>query len=191
MMGLIRIASLATVLAASVSSAQSTQGLPIHCVLSNPTSCLDISALWWSPEFTKAVTRFAGNERASYFRHDKTLSSQALFGLRGPPESRISLPGGFYLFAACPAHECGGQAAAMVLDEHGKIRGIGFSSFHCAPRCDFDHRYLDFYVRRGPSAETIASELSTWGRADHIHSLIQNPQADDEIEHRTSAHLLP
>src|SRR5450631_222319 len=126
-MDLIRIISLATVLAASLSSAQSTPGLPYHCVFSNRTSCPDISALWWSPVFTKAVTRFAGTERASYFRHDKTLSSQALFGLRGPPESRISLPGGLYLFAACPAHECGGQAAAMVLDEHGNIRGIGFS----------------------------------------------------------------
>jgi len=187
----IRTVGLATVLSVGVSSAQSTQGLPNHCVFSNPKSCPDISALWSSPGFTEAVTRFAGNERASYFRHDKTLGSQALFGLRGPPEARISLPGGFYLFAACPVHECGGQAAAMVADEHGNISGIGFSSFHCAPRCDFGHRYLDLYVRRGSSAEAITSELSTWGRADHIHSLVQNPQADGDIEHRTSIHLLP
>ena len=136
------------------------------------------------------MTRFIGTGKVNYFRHDRALDWQALYGLGGPPDERKALPGGLFLFAACPAHDCGGQAAAIVLDAHGAIEGIGFSSFHCANRCDVDHRYLDFYVRRGATADTIMSALTEWGHGPAIRSLLQDPKVDDGLAERTTVKLL-
>jgi len=163
---------------------------PIHCVISNPLSCPNTNYLSWSPGFEAALTNFLGTNRVDYFRHDRGLSWQAQYGLGGPPDSRKSLPGGLFLFAACPAHDCGGQAAAIVLNDRGTIQGIGFSSYHCGPQCDFDHRYLDFYVRRGPTADTVVSVLTGWGQGSSFDAMTYNPKANDGLAERTAIVLL-
>jgi hypothetical protein len=179
------------VLILAAASAHSADNAPIRCVLSSPLSCPNTNYLSWSSGFAAAVTRFIGNGKADYFRPNQTLSWQALYGLGGPPDDRKSLLGGLFLFAACPAHDCAGQAAAVVLDDHGAIEAIGFSSFHCADKCDFDHRYLDFYVRRGPTADTLISALTEWGHGPGIRSLLHDPRVDDGLAGRTAIELLP
>jgi len=163
---------------------------PIRCVISDPTTCPTTNYLSWSAWFGHAVARFLGTTKVSYFRNDRALDWQALYGLGGPADDRKPLPAGLFLFAACPAHDCGGQAAAIVLGAHGAIEGIGFSSFHCADRCDFDRRYLDFYVRRGPTADTVVSALTEWGRGPHIRSLLHDPRVDNGLVERTTVQLL-
>jgi hypothetical protein len=132
-----------------------------------------------------------GAGRASYFRRNGTLGSQALFGLHGPPEERKSVAGNLFLFGACPAHQCGGQAAAVILNNLGVVKAMGFSSFHCEARCDLGHRYLDFYVARGPASDLLVSALVEWGRGSSIRALLEDPHVDDGIEGRTVTHLLP
>jgi hypothetical protein len=186
-----RALTLAAMLAPAATLVDSADATPIHCSMTNPSSCPNTSDLKWSPGFAAAVTQFIGSKKVSYFRRNKPLSWQALYGFSGPPEERKSLPGGLLLFAACPAHDCAGQASAVVLDDHGIIKAIGFSSFHCGEYCDFDHRYLDFYVTRGPSVDTIIAALSAWGTGSNIQSMVQDPKADERIHGRVSIHLLP
>ena len=169
---------------------RSAQADPIHCVMTNPLSCPTTNDLSWSPGFAAAVTRFIGSKKVDLFRHNWTLSSQALYGLGGPPDARKPLPEGLFLFAACPAHNCAGQAAAIVLNGQGRIEGIGISSFHFAPGTDLDHRYLDFYVRRGPAADTVISALTDWGHGYGIRSFLHDPKVDDGLDGRTAIELL-
>jgi hypothetical protein len=83
--------------AASVHSAANP---PIRCVFGDPTSCPTTNDLSWSPGFADAVTRFIGTRKVSYFRHDRALNWQSLYGLGGPPDDRKALAGGLFLFAA-------------------------------------------------------------------------------------------
>ena len=171
-------------------ASDSAGAAPIHCVVSNPLSCPNTNYLSWSPGFGAAVTGFLGPKKADYFRANQTLSWQAQYGLGGPPDPRKSLPGGLFLFGACPPHDCAGQAAAIVLNDHGAIEGIGFSSFHCGGKCDFDHRYLDFYVRRGPTSDTVATILNEWGHGSGIRSMLHDPKVDDGLTARTTVELV-
>jgi hypothetical protein len=138
-----------------------------------------------------AVKGFIGQSKVNYFRPAKPLSWQALYALGGVPEDRLRLPDNRYLFGACPAHDCGGQAAAIILDDHGTIEAIGFSSFHCCePRTNLDHRYLDLYVRRGAAANTLIAELKNWLTGETVTSLLNDRHDDDGISSRISAHFL-
>jgi hypothetical protein len=168
----------------------SADATPIQCRMSNPLTCSNTSDLSWSPGFAAAITRFFGNRRASVFQYNRTLSKQAQYGLGGPPDVRKALGGDLFLFAACPPHDCGGQAAAIVVSDHGAIEGVGFSSFHCAAKCDFDHRHLEFYVHRGPKADAVVSALTDWGRGPGVVAMLQNPTVDDDLAARTSVELL-
>jgi hypothetical protein len=170
---------------------QSAGAVPVHCTLSKPLSCPNTSYLSWSPGFAAAVTQFFGSGKASYFRGNGKLSSQALFGLSGPPDERKSVPGGLFIFSACPAHQCFGQAAAVVLNKQGIVKAIGFSSFHCRERCEFEHRYLDLYIARGADSDSTISALLSWGTGSSIRALLEDPHADDGIEGRTVTHQLP
>lgn len=174
----------------AATAARAAAEVPVHCTLGTPLSCQNTGYLSWAPGFAAAITHFFGSRKASYFRGNGKLSSQALIGLSGPPDERKSVPGGLFLFSACPAHQCFGQAAAVVLDKEGIVEAIGFSSFHCGKRCDFEHRYLDLYVARGPNSDTIVSALLSWGTGSRIRALLQDPHLDDGIEGRTVTHPL-
>jgi hypothetical protein len=188
---LLRVTSLTGLCLLSAILAQAVASALDPCVMSKPSTCSDTSWLSWSPGFATAVKGFIGHTRVSYFRPKKTLSWQALYGLGGPPEERLRLPENRYLFSACPAHDCGGQAAAIILDDQGNIQAIGFSSFHCCePHTDLNHRYLDFYVRRGASADILIAELKNWGTGSTITSMLHDPHDDDGIASRISTHLL-
>jgi hypothetical protein len=95
-----------------------------------------------------------------------------------------------FLFTACPARECGGSAAAVILNEYGQIEALGFSSYHCDTACD-DFRHLDFYVRKDGDNEALISELKAWGLGDPLKSTLWRPEADQGIESRVDVHLLP
>ncbi len=166
-------------------------GTPVACALRDPLSCSNTNSLSWAPGFGAAISGFFGNRMASYFVGNTALSSQALDGLGGPPAERKSLSSGLFLFSACPAHNCGGQAVAVVLDNHGQIKAVGFSSFHCETQCDVDHRYLDFYVARGPMSDSIVSSLSAWGSSQSIRDALTDAHVDDGIAKRTVTHLVP
>lgn len=135
----------------------------IRCNVKNPTSCPNTNILSWSPGFAEAVRGFLGTGDVSYFRKDRPLTEQALFGLGGPPDPRMQLPGNLLLFGACPPHECAGQAAAIVVSVHGAIEGVGLVSYHCGTKCDLDHHYLDLYLRRGSLAGRAEHALYEWG----------------------------
>jgi hypothetical protein len=161
------------------------------CVMTKPTSCSNTSWLSWSPGFATAVRQFIGQFKVNYFRSAKSLSWQALYGLGGPPQERLPLPDNRYLFGACPAHDCGGQASAIILDGDGSIEAIGFSSFHCCePNNNLDRRYLDLYVRRGASADTVIAELKNWLTGSNVTSMLSDPRVDDGISSRIAVHLL-
>lgn len=188
----IRVLYLLSILMSAATTVRAAGEVRVHCTLNNPLSCPNTGYLSWAPGFAAAIRRFTGSGKASYFGFNKTtLSSQALFGLSGPPDERKSVPGGLFLFSACPAHECFGQAAAVVLDKQGIVKAIGFSSFHCGERCDFEHRYLDFYVSGGPNSDTSISALLSWGRGSRVRSLLEDPHVDDGIEGRTVTRLMP
>src|SRR5271166_1696657 len=151
---LVAVLQLLAVMALRVASASDS------CVMTKPSSCSNTSWLSRSPGFATKVKQFIGGSEVNYFRAAKTLTWQALYGLGGPPQERLPLPDNRHLFGACPAHDCGGQAAAIILDDYGTIEAIGFSSFHCCePHTRLDHRYLDLYVRRGASADKLIAEL--------------------------------
>jgi len=189
---LLRVVNLAGLCLLSAILARAAASAPDNCEMSKPLTCSNTSWLSWSPGFAIAVTGFIGHTRVSYFRPKKTLSWQALYGLSGPPGQRVRLPDNRYLFSACPAHDCGGQAAAIILDDQGNIEAIGFSSFHCCePHTNLDHRYLDFYVRRGASADSLIAELKNWGNGLTVTSMVHDPRDDDGIASRISTHLLP
>lgn len=187
-----RVIRLAALCLFSALLAKAVASAPSPCVMSQPTTCSNTGWLHWSPGFSDKVKRFIGPAKVTYFRHNRSLSWQALYGLGGPPEERVPLPGHRYLFSACPAHDCGGQAAAIILDDRGEIEAIGFSSFHCCePHPDLHHRYLDFYVTRGASAESLIAALREWGMGSTVTSMLQDAHLDDGIYNRISTHLLP
>jgi len=164
------------------------ESAPINCVLQNPLSCPSVNFM--PPELWKAVSQFLRSEEGRYFPNERDLPSQAGYGLGGPPDDRKDLGGGMFLFAACPPHDCGGQAVAVVLDKRGVVKGFGFSSFHCGADspCNFDHRYLDFYVRRDSNAVDVIAALSDWG----IHSVphVHDAKVNEGISERTITHYL-
>ena len=182
---LLRAPSLAVLCLLSATLEQAVAAGPDPCVMSKLSTCSNTSMLAWSPGFGTAVKKFIGITRVSYFRHAKSLSWQALYGLSGPPEEPLRLPENRYLFSACPAHDCGGQAAAIILDDQGNIEAIGISSFHCCePHVDLDHRYLDFYIRRGASADKLIAALKDWGTGSTVTSMLKDPHDDDGIAGR-------
>jgi hypothetical protein len=182
---LLAIFQLLAVMALPVASASDS------CVMTKPSSCSNTGWLSWSPGFATAVRGFIGQSTVNYFRAGKPLSWQALYALGGVPEERLELPENRYLFGACPPHDCGGQAAAIILDDHGTIEAIGFSSFHCCEaHTVLDHRYLDLYVRRGASADTLIGELKSWLTGSTVTAMLNDPHDDDGIDSRIALHLL-
>jgi hypothetical protein len=182
---LLAIFELSAVIALPVASASDS------CVMTKPSACSNTGWLHWSPGFAAAVRGFIGQSTVNYFRAGKPLSWQALYALDGVPEERLELPGNRYLFGACPPHGCGGQAAAIIVDDHGTIEAIGFSSFHCCePGAKLEHRFLDLYVKRGASADTLIAELKSWLTGSTVTALLDDPHVDDGIDSRIASHLL-
>lgn len=163
----------------------------VRCSLQRLTACATTNDLVWSPGFDRAVEGFAAGLKAGYFGgQQRPLGEEALVGLGGPPQPRVALPGGRLLFSACPAHNCGGNGAALILDAQGHIEALGFSSFHCSPPCDIEHRYLDFYVRRDLAGQPLIEALTAWGRGSTLTSMTPNP-VNERIDERTIVHYLP
>ena len=94
------------------------------------------------------------------------------------------------MFTACPARECGGSAAAVIVNEYGQIEALGFSSYHCDTACD-DFRHLDFYVRKDGDNQALIAALKAWGTGDPLKSTLWRPEADQGIENRMDVHTLP
>lgn len=140
--------------------------------------------------FVQALGHFAGSVKASYFKADRSVSEQALLALGGVADKMVSLPDSHYLFSGCTTRDCGGTAAAVILNEYGQIQGLAFSSFHCESTCD-ELRHLDFYVRKDDQDATVLAALKAWGTGDKLHNSLYRPEADEGLDKRVDIHVLP
>ncbi|MHA6204499.1 hypothetical protein ACXU4B_08760 [Dyella soli] len=171
----------------SVSAAGAPQG---PCRLIDPSTCPSASELVRAQGFVSALGHFTGAAKVSYFKSGRSLSEQALYGLGGESQNVVQLSDKRYLFAACPSRDCGGIAAAIVVNEFGQIQAVGFSSFHCESACD-DYRHLDFYFRKGGEDDTVLAALKAWGTSEQLRRTLRRPEADEGIESRMDVHYLP
>lgn len=160
------------------------------CRLIDPSTCPRTSDLVRASGFAQALGHFTGDGKASYFKSDKSISSQALDGLQGPAQNAVPLADQRYLFAACPSRDCGGSAVAVILNEYGQIEGLAFSSFHCDDICD-NRRYLDIYMRKDGQDATVLSALKQWATGDELRKTLWHPEADNGLDQRMDVHLLP
>ena len=180
---LIALAWSATV---SVSAATATG----PCRLIDPSTCHDARALARANGFVQALSHFAGDAKASYFSTERSVSSQALSAFCGTAEDVVALADKRYLFSACPSRDCGGTAAAIVLNEFGQIEGMAFSSYHCETGCE-DYRHLDIYMRKDVQDDAVLAALKAWGTSDNLRKTVSRPEADEGIDKRMDVHLLP
>jgi hypothetical protein len=70
--------------------------------------------LSWDPQFTEAVRGFFGQLRDQHFSDGQRVADQALERLGGPPQDLKSLQDGLVLAAACKAHACPEEGAAVI-----------------------------------------------------------------------------
>jgi hypothetical protein len=160
------------------------------CRMIDPTTCADANQLSRASGFATALGHFAGAGKVNYFRGSISVSEQALSALGGSSPSVQVLANNRYLFTACPARECGGSAAAVIVNEYGQIEALGFSSYHCDTACD-DFRHLDFYVRKDGDNVPLIAELTAWATGDKLKGTMWRPDADQGIDKRTDVHTLP
>jgi len=160
------------------------------CRMIDPSTCANANQLAHANGFVTALGHFAGDDKVNYFRGSRSVSEQALSALGGSSPSVQVLADNHYLFAACPARECGGSAAAIIVNEYGQIEALGFSSYHCDTACD-DYRHLDFYVRKDGDNQPLIAALKAWGTGDPLKSTLWRPEADQGIESRMDVHTLP
>jgi hypothetical protein len=158
--------------------------------LIDPSTCSDARELVRASGFVQAIGHFAGDAKARYVTADRSVSSQALSAFGGATEDAVALADKRYLFSACPSRECGGSAAAIVLNEYGQIEGIAFSSFHCETGCE-DFRHLDIYMRKDGQDDAVLAALKAWGTSDKLRKTLWRPEADEGIDKRMDVHLLP
>lgn len=160
------------------------------CRMIDPSTCANANQLAHASGFVTALGHFVGDDKVNYFRGSRSVSEQALSALGGSSATVQLLADNRYLFTACPARECGGSAAAVIVNEYGQIEALGFSSYHCDTACD-DFRHLDFYVRKSGDNVPLIAALKAWGTGDPLKSTLWRPEADQGIENRTDVHTLP
>ncbi|MET3652672.1 hypothetical protein [Dyella japonica] len=156
----------------------------------DPSTCANANQLAHASGFVTALGHFVGDNKVNYFRGSRSVSEQALSALGGSSATVQVLADNRYLFTACPARECGGSAAAIIVNEYGQIEALGFSSYHCDTACD-DFRHLDFYVRKSGDNVPLIAALKAWGMGDPLKSTLWRPEADQGIENRMDVHTLP
>jgi len=160
------------------------------CRMIDPSTCANANQLAHASGFVTALGHFVGDNKVNYFRGSRSVSEQALSALGGSSATVQVLADNRYLFTACPARECGGSAAAIIVNEYGQIEALGFSSYHCDTACD-DFRHLDFYVRKSGDNVPLIAALKAWGMGDPLKSTLWRPEADQGIENRMDVHTLP
>ncbi|AHX16090.1 hypothetical protein CH75_01675 [Dyella jiangningensis] len=160
------------------------------CRLIDPSTCADTKELARTKGFMQELAHFIGDEKASYFSTDRTVSSQAMSAFNGAPDGVTQLTPSRYLFAACPERGCDGSAAAIMLNEYGQIKGLVFSSFHCATGCE-DYRHVDIYMRKDDQDDAVLAALKAWATSDKLRKTMSRPDADEGIDKRMDVHLLP
>lgn len=91
-------------------------------------SALSISTAWssdfcsykntnqlaWDPQFADAIRSFFGELRDHHFSDGQRVADQALERLGGPPDDLKSESDGLVLAAACKAHSCPEEGAAVI-----------------------------------------------------------------------------
>ena len=80
----------------------------------NFCSYKDTNQLVWDPQFQEAIKGFFGGLRDEHFSPGERVAAQASERLGGPPENLLSVGDGLTLAAACKAHSCPEQAAAII-----------------------------------------------------------------------------
>ena len=188
LMRIVCLVLLLSVVPCSVFAATAAPAGP--CRIIDPSTCANANQLAHANGFVTALGHFAGDDRVNYFRGSRSVSDQALSALGGSSATVQLLADNRYLFTACPARECGGSAAAIIVNEYGQIEALGFSSYHCDTACD-DFRHLDFYVRKDGDNQALIAALKAWGTGDPLKSTVWRPEADQGIENRMDVHTLP
>jgi hypothetical protein len=191
MCNLLRIVVLVLLLSIVPCSVFAATAAPVGpCRMIDPSTCANANELARSNGFTQALGHFTGDSKVNYFRGNRSLNDQAMSALGGSSATVVELADKRFLFAACPARDCGGSAAAIIVNEYGQIEALGFSSFHCDTACD-DFRHLDFYVRKDGDNDTLVAALKAWGTGDALKRTVWRPEADEGIDSRTDVHTLP
>lgn len=191
MCNLLRIVVLVLLLSIVPCSVFAATAAPVGpCRMIDPTTCANANELARANGFTQALVHFTGTSKVNYFRGSRPLDDQALSALGGSSAAVQELADKRFLFSACPARDCGGSAAAIIVNEYGQIEALGFSSFHCDTACD-DYRHLDFYVRKDGDNDTLIAALKAWGTGDALKRTMWRPEADDGIDQRMDVHTLP
>jgi len=188
LMRIICVLLLLSVVPCSVFAATAAPAGP--CRIIDPSTCANANQLAHANGFVTALGHFVGDDKVNYFRGSRSVSDQALSALGGSSATVQVLADNRYLFTACPARECGGSAAAIIVNEYGQIEALGFSSYHCDTACD-DFRHLDFYVRKDGDNQALIAALKAWGTGDPLKSTVWRPEADQGIENRMDVHTLP
>ncbi|AIF49268.1 hypothetical protein [Dyella japonica] len=188
---LMRIVCLVLLLAIVPCSVFAATAAPVGpCRMIDPSTCADANQLVRASGFVTALGHFAGDSKVNYFRGSRSVSEQALAALGGSSPAVQALADNHYLFTACPTRECGGSAAAIIVNEYGQIEALGFSSYHCDTACD-DFRHLDFYVRKDGDNAPLIAALKAWSTGDALKSTMWRPEADQGLDKRTDVHTLP
>ena len=177
-------------LAWGASFAAAAAAAPGPCRLIDPSTCSDAKELARANGFMQALSHFTGDVKASYFSTNRSVSAQALSAFGGAADRVVPLADKRYLFAACPSRECGGSAAAVVVNEYGQIEGLGFSSFHCETGCE-DYRHVDIYLRKDEQDDAVIAALKAWATSDKLRQPLTRADADEGIDKRMDVHLLP
>lgn len=188
---LVRIVCLVLLLAIVPCSVLAATAAPVGpCRMIDPSTCATANQLTRANGFATALGHFTGDDKVNYFRGNRSVSEQALSALGGSSPLVQVLADNRYLFSACPSRECGGSAAAIIVNEYGQIEALGFSSYHCDTACD-DFRHLDFYVRKDGDNVPLIAALKAWATGDALKSTMWRPEADQGIDGRTNVHTLP
>jgi hypothetical protein len=188
---LLQAACLVVLLLIMPCAASAAVGVPSGpCRMIDPSTCGNANDIARASGFSEALGHFTGSSKVSYFQSNRSLSGQALTGLGGSSASVMPLSDKRFLFSACPARDCRGSAAAIIVNEYGQIEALGFSSFHCDAACD-EYRHLDFYVRKDGDNDALITALKSWATGDSLRKTLSSADADKDIDVRTSIHVLP
>ena len=145
---------------------------PAHaeqCLAHAPARCADI----------EQFLRFGGGKELRHFLGnapgvtDRNSAADDLMRvLDGPPQSRLDLPSGRYLFSACQAHNCEDKGA-LILTGTGEIAAAAILHYPNYPT-----PVLTVFVREGGERAEIEGPIRNWAQTqlDDFHKLTGDPR---------------
>jgi hypothetical protein len=136
-----------------------------HCSIQRPAECAGTDELAASPGFERAVRRFVGVGRASWYAANAGRARQLLDVVRGPSVGPVAVGTDLLRFDACYPHICTIRAALFVA-RGGGIRGAALIYPDC-PRtgCSGDEGLRVTFLRDS-SYPDVAGLARHWAEED-------------------------